>query len=131
MELAYFSGYARLKQRASGGAGVVLRFERVRARQIRRFQPLAELAKRTRLQMTVRVFDAGAAQHIARELAEARGSNGLLRFIVPTASGGEAVIIAGRDYALDAELAARVERVAGDGSVDLSVQEPPKLALVG
>jgi peptidoglycan/xylan/chitin deacetylase (PgdA/CDA1 family) len=40
MELAYFSGYARLKQRATGGAGVVLRFERVRARQSRRFQPL-------------------------------------------------------------------------------------------
>jgi peptidoglycan/xylan/chitin deacetylase (PgdA/CDA1 family) len=40
MELAYFSGYARLKQRAFGGAGVVLRFERVRAPQSRRFQPL-------------------------------------------------------------------------------------------
>jgi peptidoglycan/xylan/chitin deacetylase (PgdA/CDA1 family) len=40
MELAYFSGYARLKQRAYGGAGVVLRFERVRVRQTRRFQPL-------------------------------------------------------------------------------------------
>jgi peptidoglycan/xylan/chitin deacetylase (PgdA/CDA1 family) len=40
MELAWFSGYARLKQRAFGGAGVVLRFERVRARQTRRFQPL-------------------------------------------------------------------------------------------
>ena len=40
MELAYFSGYARLKQRARGGAGVVLRFERVRPRQGRRFQPL-------------------------------------------------------------------------------------------
>ena len=40
MELAYFSGYARLKQRATGGAGVVLRFERVRAAQPRRFQPL-------------------------------------------------------------------------------------------
>lgn len=40
MELAYFSGYARLKQRRSGGAGVVLRFERVRAPQVRRFQPL-------------------------------------------------------------------------------------------
>lgn len=40
MELAYFSGYARLKQRTLGGAGVVLRFERVRARQSRRFQPL-------------------------------------------------------------------------------------------
>ena len=32
MELAYFSGYARLKQRQTGGAGVVLRFERVRPR---------------------------------------------------------------------------------------------------
>jgi peptidoglycan/xylan/chitin deacetylase (PgdA/CDA1 family) len=40
MELAYFSGYARLKQRASGGAGIVLRFERVRPRQARAFQPL-------------------------------------------------------------------------------------------
>src|SRR6266542_2264815 len=40
MELAYFSGYARLKQRQTGGAGVVLRFERVRPRQVRRFQPL-------------------------------------------------------------------------------------------
>ena len=41
------------------------------------------------------------------------------------------MIVAGRDYALDAELAARIERIAGEGSVDLSVQEPPKLALVG
>ena len=40
MELAWFSGYARLKQRRTGGAGVVLRFERVRQRQSRRFQPL-------------------------------------------------------------------------------------------
>jgi peptidoglycan/xylan/chitin deacetylase (PgdA/CDA1 family) len=40
MELAWFSGYARLKQRNTGGAGVVLRFARVRARQSRRFQPL-------------------------------------------------------------------------------------------
>ena len=37
----------------------------------------------------------------------------------------------GRDYRLDAELAARIERVTGEGTVDLSVQEPPKLALVG
>ena len=29
------------------------------------------------------------------------------------------------------ELAARIERITGEGSVDLSVQEPPKLALVG
>lgn len=39
MELAYFSGYSRLKQRQSGGAGVILRFERVRPRRSERFQP--------------------------------------------------------------------------------------------
>jgi peptidoglycan/xylan/chitin deacetylase (PgdA/CDA1 family) len=39
MELAYFSGSARSTQRNTGGAGVVLRFERVRERQHRRFQP--------------------------------------------------------------------------------------------
>ena len=60
----------------------------------------------------------------------ARESNGLVRFIVPIA-GGEATVVAGRDFALDAELAARIERISGEGSVDLSAQEPPKLALVG
>jgi peptidoglycan/xylan/chitin deacetylase (PgdA/CDA1 family) len=39
MELAYFSGYFRLRQRATGGAGVILRFERVRPRDSRTFQP--------------------------------------------------------------------------------------------
>jgi len=98
---------------------------------IKRFRPLADLAKSSRLQMTVRVADAASAIRIARELAGSRGSNGLLRFLVPITSGGEAVLVAGRDYALDAELAARVERFTGEGNVDLSVQEPPKLALVG
>ena len=39
MELAYFSGYFRLKQRQAGGAGIILRFERVRPRRAERFQP--------------------------------------------------------------------------------------------
>ena len=98
---------------------------------VKRVQPLSDVAKRTRLQMTVRVQDGPTAARIARDLATARESNGTLRFIVPLASGGEAVVVAGRDYALDAEIAARVERLSGEGSVDLSVQEPPKLALVG
>jgi DNA polymerase-3 subunit alpha len=64
-------------------------------------------------------------------MAGLRGSNGLLRFILPLKSGGEAVIVAGRDFTLDGEVAARIERISGEGSVDLSVQEQPKLALVG
>jgi DNA polymerase-3 subunit alpha len=98
---------------------------------IKRFQPLGDLAKRTRLQMTVRVPDGATAERVAGELEGVRGSNGLVRFIVPIGSGGEATIVAGRDYGLDAEFAARIERISGEGSVDLSVQEPPKLALVG
>ena len=45
--------------------------------------------------------------------------------------GREATVIIGRDFNLDAELAARLERVAGEGTISLSVQEPPRLALVG
>ncbi|KJC56846.1 polysaccharide deacetylase [Bradyrhizobium sp. LTSPM299] len=40
MELAYFSGAFRLRQREVGGAGVILRFERVRPARTARFQPL-------------------------------------------------------------------------------------------
>jgi len=98
---------------------------------VKRVQPLTDLAKRTRLQMTVRVPDGCLAAQIAIEMAGLRGSNGLLRFILPLKSGGEAVIVAGRDFTLDGEVAARIERISGEGSVDLSVQEQPKLALVG
>jgi DNA polymerase-3 subunit alpha len=98
---------------------------------IKRCQPLTDLAKRTRLQMTVSVAEYTLVARISAELLGARGSNGLVRFIVPISGGREAVMVAGRDFALDAELAARIERISGEGSVDLSVQEPPKLALVG
>ena len=40
LELAYLSGYSRLMQRRTGGAGVILRFECVRPRRATRFQPL-------------------------------------------------------------------------------------------
>jgi len=98
---------------------------------IKRFQPLDRLAKASRLQMEVRVSDAVLAPALARELESARGSNGVIRFLVPISDGREAVIMVGRDFHLDAELAARLERIAGEGAVTLSVQEPPRLALVG
>jgi peptidoglycan/xylan/chitin deacetylase (PgdA/CDA1 family) len=40
LELAYFSGRAWLRRRGIGGAGVILRFERVRPQGAARFQPL-------------------------------------------------------------------------------------------
>jgi peptidoglycan/xylan/chitin deacetylase (PgdA/CDA1 family) len=39
LRLAYFSGYARLMERRRGGAGALLRFERVRPARSARFQP--------------------------------------------------------------------------------------------
>jgi len=98
---------------------------------IKRIQPLNDLAKRTRLQLNVRVADTATIARITPELAGALGGNGLVRFVLPLVFGGEAIVVAGRDFALDAELAARIERIAGEGNVDLSAQEPPKLALVG
>ena len=97
---------------------------------IKRFQPLTDLAKRTRLQLNVRITDATCAARIAVELDNYRGSNGLVRFIIQLGGGGEALMIAGRDFQLDAELAARIETISGEGSVELSAQEPPRLALV-
>ncbi|HKH02860.1 MAG TPA: polysaccharide deacetylase, partial [Bradyrhizobium sp.] len=40
LELAYFSGVPWLRSRGAGGAGVILRYERVRPPRRTRFQPL-------------------------------------------------------------------------------------------
>jgi DNA polymerase-3 subunit alpha len=81
--------------------------------------------------MEVRVSSNALVPAIARELSNAGGGGGVVRLRLPLSTGGEAVVIAGRDFELDAELQARIERITGEGSVDLSVQEPPRLALVG
>jgi DNA polymerase-3 subunit alpha len=98
---------------------------------VKRFQPLDALAKKTRLQLVVRLPDARMIERIAAELKAARGGGGLVKLVVPLADGREAVILAGRDFALDGEVAARIGRITGEGSVELSAQEPPRLALVG
>jgi DNA polymerase-3 subunit alpha len=97
---------------------------------VKRFQPIESLARGTRLQMLVRVADADQIARLSAELACSRGSNGIVRLALPLSGGGEALILAGRDFALDAELSARIERIVGEGGVELSAQEPPKLALV-
>jgi len=98
---------------------------------VKRFQPLESLARRSRLQMVVQVPRADLVAQVAAELQSGRGGNGSVRLVLPLLDGGQATLLAGRDFSLDAELAARIERIVGEGNVDLSVQEPPKLALVG
>jgi DNA polymerase III subunit alpha len=98
---------------------------------IKRFQPLDKLARASRLQMELRLADVAILPAVARELEGSRGGTGVVRCTVPISEGGEATLLVGRDFQLDAELGARLERLTGEGSVILSVQEPPKLALVG
>jgi DNA polymerase-3 subunit alpha len=81
--------------------------------------------------MEVRISSPSLIPSIARELSKARGGGGIVRLLLPLSNGGGAIVVVGRDFTLDAELQARIERVTGEGSVDLSVLEPPKLALVG
>ncbi len=97
---------------------------------VKRVQPLESLARRTRLQLIVKIADESSVAKVAAELSAHRGGNGVVRLLLPLQGGGEAVLVVGRDFALDAEVAARVERIAGEGNIELAVQEPPKLALV-
>ena len=54
----------------------------------------------------------------------------MVRAILPVSDGRQATLVLGRDYILDADLAARLTRILGEGAVELSAQEPPRLALV-
>jgi DNA polymerase-3 subunit alpha len=97
---------------------------------IKRFQPLDNLARRTRLQMEIRIEDASQVQAIARELASAKGGTGFARFRVALSGDREARLLAGRDFTLDVELVARLERLLGPATVELSIQTPPHLSIV-
>jgi DNA polymerase-3 subunit alpha len=98
---------------------------------VKKFQLLDSLAKKTRLKMTIRIADIAQVAAAARELAGAASGNGSVRAILPVSGNREATLLLGRSFELDADLAARLERILGEGAVDLSAQEPPRLALVG
>ena len=99
---------------------------------IKRFQPLSDLAKRTRLQMTVRRARwRDRRAHRARTWPKRAARTGCVRFIVPLQPAAKPSSSPAATSRSMRELAARIERISGEGSVDLSVQEPPKLALVG
>jgi DNA polymerase-3 subunit alpha len=96
---------------------------------IRSLQGFENLAKRTRLQIEVVVEDQSALRLLAEEVAGAHGGTGQLLLKAKLAMG-EAQLVLGRDFAVDAELAARLERIPGVAAVRLAVAEAPRLALV-
>jgi DNA polymerase-3 subunit alpha len=95
---------------------------------VKRFQSLDGLAKRTRLQLNLDVNDASLVRAVNAELQGARGGNGIVRVILPISDGRSATMLVGQDFDLDADLAMRLERLLGEGQVELSA--PPKMALV-
>jgi DNA polymerase-3 subunit alpha len=97
---------------------------------IRGIQSFESLSRRSRLQVEVEVEDEGALALLAAAVADHRGGNGVLRLRAELPRG-QAEVVLGRDFVLDAELAARIERLPGVMAVRLSVADPPRLALVG
>ena len=96
---------------------------------VRSLQPFESLSKRTRLRLEVEVDEVEAVARLAAATAAERGGQGELRLRVRL-DRGEAELVLGRDFQLDAELAARLERLDGVTAVRLSVAPQPRLALV-
>jgi DNA polymerase-3 subunit alpha len=95
---------------------------------VKSFQSFEGLSRRARLQLEVEVDRADSLKRLSEVLAGSRGGNGVLR-LKAAIPGGHADLVLGRDFQLDAELAARIERVEGVTAVRLSTAEPARLAL--
>jgi DNA polymerase-3 subunit alpha len=126
----------KLEEAAKAGACALLTVEldrrpgdetpRVTIKQLQLFE---SLSKRARLQIEVEVEDCATLRRLAEALAAERGGIGDLR-LRARFDGGEAEVLLGRDFKLDADLAARIERIPGILSVNLSAAPAPRLALV-
>jgi DNA polymerase-3 subunit alpha len=97
---------------------------------IRRVQPFEALANSIRLRIEIEAADPAVLPALAALVEGERGGRGELALRARLPDGGEAQVRLGRDYLLDAELAARIERLPGVLSVSLGAAEAPRLALV-
>ncbi|WP_426267373.1 DNA polymerase III subunit alpha [Sphingomonas sp. LHG3443-2] len=96
---------------------------------IKRFQPLDELARRSRVELTVRCPDDKAIPAILAEFKNLATGSGIVRLVVPVSDGRTAQLLLPGRFAVDAELGARLERFVGEGGVTLAAAE--QLRLVG
>jgi DNA polymerase III subunit alpha len=95
---------------------------------LKRVQLFDGLVSNVRLKIDVTISDMATLPLLARALADARGGRGELLVHVPI-TGGHAELRLGRDFALDAEVAARIEILPGVEKVELGTAGP-RLALV-
>jgi DNA polymerase-3 subunit alpha len=97
---------------------------------VKRIQPFEALASTARFAIELTVSEPAAFPVLATLLAEHRGARGEVRARVTVPGGGEARLLLGRDFLLDAELAARLESMHGVDAVELR-QAETRLQLVG
>ena len=96
---------------------------------LKRIQLFETMAIDTRLRAEVCIADMGTLAALSTLLGGSHGGRGELIAALPI-GGGTARVRLGRDFTLDAEIAARIEGLAGVNKVKLSAAEPPRLALV-
>ena len=96
---------------------------------IKRFQPLDDLARKSRVELTIACQGEAEVRAVLRELAGLVPGSGIIRLVVAVSEGREARLLLPGRFAVDAELAARFGRIVGEAGVDLSAQE--QLRLVG
>ncbi|PZO87821.1 MAG: DNA polymerase III subunit alpha [Sphingomonas sanxanigenens] len=97
---------------------------------IKRMQAFDSLTSAARLELHLAADDATAVEHLADLVSPLRGGRGTLVLHVALDRGASANLCLGRDFLLDAELAARIERLPGLSEVELRSAEPRRLALV-
>ncbi|MBB4617372.1 DNA polymerase-3 subunit alpha [Sphingomonas abaci] len=96
---------------------------------IKRIQPFEGLANNARFVVEVTITAPATFTLLAELLADHRGARGEIRAKLST-SEGEATVLLGRDFRLDAELAEHIEALHGVTAVALRTSET-RLALVG
>lgn len=98
---------------------------------LRSVQPLADLARRTRGRLVVRLSHPAEVEQLRAILGEApaRGRGELVAEVETPA--GLARLVLGRHYLIDADLEAALARSLGEDRVVQELLDPPQLALVG
>jgi DNA polymerase III subunit alpha len=97
---------------------------------IKRLQRFEALAIHTRLKADVTLRDLPTLSALALLLAGERGGRGELILHADLNDGRTAQVRLGRDFALDTELAGKIEAIPGVEAVTLGTADGPRLALV-
>ena len=90
---------------------------------VKAIRPFETLASATRFALEVHVVDVTAVEGLAALIGPLRGARGKVTLKVPLDDGGIATVLLDRDFALDAELAERIEHLPGVTKVDFDIEE--------